>query len=96
MADKQIPKLLISQWSGRASNRSPHLTPAGALTAENVSLVCPGELRVRSGYRPVTMANAISPVTDEVIAAWRYSCGLGEFVLYETSAGAVKCGRDPS
>jgi hypothetical protein len=93
---QSLPRILINEWPGRESNKSPHLKPTGAQEADNVVVFCPGELRVRPGMRPVTFANAISAVTDEVIVMSRFQHALGEFVLYETSAGAIKIGRDPS
>jgi hypothetical protein len=45
---------------------------------------------------PVTFANAITAVTDEIIAMYQVPGELTDVVLYETSAGALKMGRTPT
>jgi hypothetical protein len=94
--DQRVPKLLIQEWSGRASARSPHLNPAGAVVADNVSLAVPGELRCRLGMRHVTFANQTTASSAEVIGMANYRHGLGQYTIYLTTNGALKAGRDPS
>jgi hypothetical protein len=97
MADKPETTARTRTWNGRISNASPHMLPLGAAVDQNnVRCQVEGQLDVRPGLMPITFSNAITAVTDEIIAMYQVPGELTDVVLYETSAGALKMGRTPT
>lgn len=97
MAEKPETTSRTRVWAGRISNASPHMLPLGA-AVEQVNCRCQaeGQLDVRPGLKPVTFANAITAVTDEIFAMYQVPGELTDVVLYETSGGALKMGSTPT
>jgi hypothetical protein len=53
-------------------------------------------MTVRGGLRPVSFANAAGAAsTSAIIAATRFERPEAEFVVYETTDGALHVGRGP-
>lgn len=95
MAEKPKAVVHLDEW-GLVSNRSPHKAPAAPVVLDNCESLSPGRLTARRGLKQITFSNSTTAVTDDIIAMQRFQTTTGDWIIYETSAGAVKIGRDPS
>ena len=88
-----------SPFAGRVSSANPHFIAAGAAQVQtNVECRVAGQLDVRKGMRPVTFANeaASAGAGVDIISISAFAHPVGRWVVYQTSSGLVRAGRNAS
>lgn len=94
--EKLVGTVTIDQFSGRVSNRSPHVGPEAFVEFDNLQSLTPGVMHPRKGMRPLVFSPTITPGTDDVIAMYSYRAPASETILWENSAGKLIVGFSPS
>lgn len=85
-----------TEFGGLVTNADPRDIGLGAMRAENISLVTPGQLDSRKGHRPVSFANDVTSDNTTVFAMARYETPIDKFVVYLSSDGEIRAGRGAS
>lgn len=87
----------FEDWLGILPNASPHRLKAGAAQEQtNLRVHVPGRAEVRGGLRPLTFTNGTTAVTDEIQAMHGFTRADARWVVYQTTAGDLKAGKNPS
>jgi hypothetical protein len=89
--------VIISDWAGRVSNSDARSLPPGAAQIQaNLQCIVPGILSCRGGMLPTAFSNEQSDSAYSIIFMYSAHRAEGDYIVYQTSDGAIRAGRNPT